>query len=223
MGQNVLPKQFLDLSGKPMMIHTIEKFMVSVDIDRVVIGVPPEWVSYTNDLVKQYFPEVESIAVTDGGATRNETIWRIAQKAREAFGADETAILVTHDAVRPFLSLRIIHDNVAAVEKYGVCDTVVGATDTIVQSENGMYITGMPLRNQIYQGQTPQSFRLGDYEVVYSSFTEEEQKKITDACRMFFQRGYQVHLVRGDVSNFKITYPFDYKIAQSLVGDLFHG
>ena len=219
MGQRIVPKQFLELCGKPVIIHTIEKFMISTDIDYIVVGVPSEWVSYTTDLVKQYFQKLDRIAIIAGGATRNETIWNIAQASKENFGADKNTVIVTHDAVRPFVSLRIIHENVTAVEKYGVCDTVIRATDTIVQSGNGACITDMPVRNQMYQGQTPQSFRLGDYETVYAGTSEDEQAQITDACKLFFLSGFDVHLVQGDVGNFKITYPFDYKIAQALVGD----
>ena len=111
----------------------------------------------------------------------------------------------------------MISDNVAAAERYGVCDTVIPATDTIVYSENKEYITNIPVRSKTYQGQTPQSFKLGLFEQVYSEMTEDELNIVTDACKMFMLKGYQVHLVDGNVSNIKITYPFDYKMAQIMM------
>ena len=103
---------------------------------------------------------------------------------------------------------------------YGVCDTVIPATDTIVYSENKEYITDIPLRSNTYQGQTPQSFKVKLFEEVYSSMTDDELKIVTDACKMFMLKGHKVHLVEGNVSNIKITYPYDYKIAQIMMENL---
>lgn len=219
MGQGTIPKQFLELAGKPIVIHTVEKFLVCDKIDSIVVGVHEDWIHFMQDLVEKYFPKERRIAITKGGANRNATILNIMETAKEKFGADKDTIFVTHDAVRPFLSIRIIEDNVCAAEKYGVCDTVIAATDTIVQSENHSYITDIPVRNTMYQGQTPQSFRAGLFEQVYESMTEVELEMVTDACKLFHLRGHHVHLVEGDVSNFKVTYPFDLKMAQTMMGE----
>ncbi len=222
MGQNIMPKQFLDLAGKPVVIHTIEKFMASPEIDRIIIGVHQEWIHLMNDMVDKYFPDKKNITIVSGGSHRNETIKNIAEEAERSLGAGADTILVTHDAVRPFLSLRIIKDNIRAAEKYGVCDTVFGASDTIVQSDNGEYITDIPVRKAMYQGQTPQTFKIGIFNQVYQSMTAEELELVTDACKMFHLRGYKVHLVNGEVTNFKITYPFDLKMAQIMIGETGH-
>lgn len=219
MGQNIMPKQFLNIAGKPVIVHTIEKFLASPLIDGVVVGIHPEWVSLMNDLMEKYFSQESKIVIVSGGKNRNETIKNIVDGAKESFQADENAIIVSHDAVRPFLSLRIIEENVRAAEEYGVCDTVVGATDTIVQSEEDGFITTIPVRKTMYQGQTPQSFKLGLFEEVYESMSEEELGIVTDACKMFYMRGHKVRLVEGDVSNFKITYPFDLKMAHTMLGE----
>lgn len=219
MGQNIMPKQFLNVAGKPIVIHTIEKFLASPEIDYVIVGVHCEWVHLMNDLVEKYFPEESNITVIEGGSNRNGTIKNIVDKSKAIYGANEDDIIVTHDAVRPFLSLRIIRDNVEAAKKFGVCDTVFGSTDTIIQSENQEYITAIPIRNSMYQGQTPQSFKVGLFDEVYDSMTVEELDIVTDACKMFFLRGHKVQLVKGEVTNFKITYPFDLKMAQTMMED----
>ncbi len=220
MGQNIMPKQFLELAGKPIVIHTIEKFLACPEIDYVIVGVHQEWIHLMNDLVDKYFPNEKNLEIVGGGTNRNGTIKNIVDKAKAVYDADESTIFVTHDAVRPFLSLRIIRDNVKAAEEYGVCDTVVGATDTIVQSEDQNFISDIPVRKTMYQGQTPQSFKLGLFEEVYNSMTEEELNIVTDACKMFYLRGHKVKLVDGDVTNFKVTYPFDLKMAQTMIGDV---
>lgn len=219
MGQNIMPKQFLNIAGKPIIVHTIEKFLASSDIEGVVVGVHPEWIHVMNDLLDKYFVDETHIVIVPGGKNRNETIKNIVEGAKESFKADEDTILVSHDAVRPFLSLRIIEDNVKAAKEYGVCDTVVSATDTIVQSEEEGFITDIPVRKTMYQGQTPQSFKIGLFDEVYNSMSEEELDIVTDACKMFFMRGYKVKLVEGDVTNFKVTYPFDLKMAHTMLGE----
>lgn len=217
MENSSIPKQFLELGKKPIIIHTIEKFLVSPKIDYIVVGVHGDWLDYMEELLHKYLKNEIKVVVTQGGINRNETIHRIIEKADELWGVQEETIFVTHDAVRPFLSLKIIEDNVRAAEKYGVCDTVVTATDTIVQSSNHKYITEIPIRNEMYQGQTPQSFKYGLFRKVYESMSDEELSILTDACKMFQLRNYHVYLVEGSVYNFKITCPFDLKMAKMMV------
>lgn len=219
MGNSTVPKQFLEIGGKPIIIHTIEKFLASLDIDGIVVGVHSDWQDYMENLIHKFIGVSEKIFIAEGGASRNETIAKIIQKAEDTWGITEDTIIVTHDAVRPFVNLRIIRDNVEAARKYGVCDTVIPATDTIVQSDNQAYITEIPVRNEMYQGQTPQSFKYGIFKEVYESMTCDELEIVTDACKMFYLKNRKVHLVKGDISNFKITYTFDWKMAQCMLGE----
>ncbi len=217
MGSSVTPKQFMEIGGKPIIIHTIEKFLVSSEVDHIVVGVHPDWQDYLEDLLRRYVPENREIVVTAGGKNRNDTIQNILDAAQEAWKVDEDTIFVTHDAVRPFVSLEIIAENVRMAQKYGVCDTVIKASDTIVRSDNEDYITDIPRRDEMYQGQTPQSFKYGLFREVYESMTQEELEIVTDACKLFYLRDYKVYLVKGSVLNFKITYPFDLKMANSML------
>ena len=130
---------------------------------------------------------------------------------------DEETVIVTHDAVRPFLTHRIIEENVDAAVKYGACDTVIPATDTIVESADGKMITSIPDRTKMFQGQTPQSFRLKELKRVLSSLTEEEKAILTDACKIFSIKNKDVYMVEGEVFNIKITYPYDLKVAHTLL------
>lgn len=216
MGNYTVPKQFLPLDGKPMIIHVIEKFLVHPGIDRVIVGVNGVWLQYMLDLREKYFSGIPGLSIAAGGADRNGTIREIIEEAKRHGGSGED-IIVTHDAVRPFVTLKIISGNIEAAGKYGVCDTVVPATDTIVYSADQQYITDIPLRSNTYQGQTPQSFRIGLFEQVYGEMTEEELGTVTDACKMFMLRGHRVRLVEGDVSNLKITYPAEYEMARAMV------
>lgn len=216
MGSYSLPKQFLPLNEKPVIIHVIEKFVVHPEIDHVIVGVNQNWLQYMDDLQKKYFAETENLSIVKGGNDRNSTIYAIIEKSKR-LGASMEDVVVTHDSVRPFVTLKMISDNIVAAQAYGVCDTVIPATDTIVYSANKEYITDIPVRSRTYQGQTPQSFQVGLFEQVYGAMTENEMNLVTDACKMFLLKGHQVHLVEGNVSNIKITYPFDYKMAQIMM------
>ena len=217
MGNSDTPKQYLDLGTKPVIIHTIEKFFINTRIDEILVLCPKAWVAHTNALIKKHIPEGKKITVIPGGATRNGTLENAIEYIEANCEVDEDTVIVTHDAVRPFLTHRIIEENVDAAIKYGACDTVIPATDTIVESADGKMITSIPDRTKMFQGQTPQSFRLMELKRVLSSLTEEEKAILTDACKIFSIKNKDVYMVEGEVFNIKITYPYDLKVAHTLL------
>lgn len=219
MGNPDKPKQFFFLGDKPILVHTLEKFCAAGCFDKVLVLTPATWVKQTRDIVAKHCPQyVDQVEVIAGGAERNDTIMNAIAHLEKECGADETSIIVTHDAVRPFVSLRIIEENVAAAREHGACDTVTPATDTIVESLDGATISAIPNRSVLYQGQTPQSFNMAELKRTLESLTGEERAILTDACKAFVLRGKPVALVRGDVENMKITYPQDLRIAEALLG-----
>ncbi len=219
MGNYTLPKQFLPIGEKPIIAHVIEKFLVHPEIDFVIVGINPEWLQYMEDIREKLFPNEKKLRLVAGGADRNETICNVIAEIR-TISQDDNDIVVTHDAVRPFVTMRMISENIALAKEHGVCDTVIPATDTVVYSENHVYITDIPVRKNVYQGQTPQTFQIGLFEKVFATMTKEELDSCTDACKMFTMKGYPVYLAEGHVSNIKITYPEDYKTAQIMLGEI---
>lgn len=214
-----MPKQFLLLGDKPIVVHTLEKFLISARLDEVYVGVHPDWMGYMSDLVEKYIPNSKRVHIVSGGRDRNETILNIVTALEAAYGENDEHIIVTHDSVRPFVSLRMIEENVDAAIQYGAVDTVTPAIDTIVASDNGKNITDIPERDKMYQGQTPQSFRVKLLKELYYSLSDDEKKILTDACKICVVRNHPVHLVFGSVMNMKITTPGDYKIAQAILGE----
>lgn len=217
MGKMDLPKQFLMLGTKPVIVHTIEQFLMCEEIDHVIVAVPEAWLSYTEDIVGKYLSKVENLHITAGGPDRNGSIMNICKYINESYGTNEDDILVTHDAVRPFVTDRIIRDNVNAAKTHDAVDTVIPATDTIVESKNGETISDIPNRKYLYQGQTPQSFKIPKLVNLYNSLTAEEKDILTDACKIFTIKGFDVAIVNGEPYNMKITNQFDYKLAGFMV------
>lgn len=218
MGNVEKPKQFMKIGGKPIIIHTIEKFVLNTEFEQILVLSPKQWVKHTEDLIKKSIPMGDRIVVIEGGATRNETIMNAIGYIDKQGKLDDDTIIVTHDSVRPFLTHRILEENIKYAREYGACDTVIPATDTIVESRKEAMITNIPDRSTMYQGQTPQSFKAKHLQTIYQSLTEEEKKILTDACKILVIKGEKVHLVDGEVSNIKITYPYDLRVAEALLG-----
>ena len=200
MGSTDVPKQFLELDGKPIIIHTVEKMLMCDRFEKVIIGINPDWKSYCEDLIQKHIGNDDRLIVCAGGNDRND---------------DD--IIVTHDAVRPFVTKRIIEDNIEAALKYGACDTVIPATDTIVRSDDGKTISEVPERSRLYQGQTPQSFNIKLLMDSFNALTDEEKATLTDACKILVLKNHPVHLVNGEVLNFKITTISDYQLAKAML------
>lgn len=218
MAGTAVPKQYLPLGGKPVFVRTVEKFTSSALFDALVVLVPVAWVERTRELLCEYLPdEAEEIAVIPGGALRSDTLVNALEYFETKFGLDDDSVIVTHDAVRPFINDRILRDNIEFVRKYGGCDTVIPATDTIVRSTDGEVIAEIPRRSEYYQGQTPQSFKAKRLLELCRALTPEQNAILTDACMVYSLMGERVALVNGETTNIKITYPGDIAVAEALL------
>lgn len=218
MGSTDMPKQFLEIKGKPILNHTIEKFLPNTQFEKIIVLSPKAWIGHTKEIIRKHTGNSDKITVIEGGVTRNETIMNAIRYIEGQYGLDDDTIIVTHDSVRPFLTHRIIEENIQAARQYGACDTVIPATDTIVEGD-GSAITAIPDRRRMYQGQTPQSFQAKLLRDAYDSLSDEEKDILTDAAKIMVMKGKQVRLVQGETFNIKITYPYDLKIARSLLDE----
>lgn len=218
MGRTELPKQFLTIGTTPIIVHTVEQFIISNKIDKIVIATPENWKSYTEDIINKHFPNDERISIIIGGNTRNETIMNICKFIKED-SKDEENVILTHDAVRPFITHRIINDNIDAIMEKGIdaVDTVIPAQDTIVESEDKSIISNIPVRDKMYQGQTPQTFKVNELMDVYSSLTEKEKDILTDAAKMYVMKNKKVKIVQGETFNMKVTTEYDLKLVNAIV------
>ncbi|EAF1796001.1 2-C-methyl-D-erythritol 4-phosphate cytidylyltransferase [Listeria monocytogenes] len=216
MGNVSMPKQFLPLNGKPIIVHTVEKFILNTRFDKILISSPKEWMNHAEDNIKKYISD-DRIVVIEGGEDRNETIMNGIRFVEKTYGLTDDDIIVTHDAVRPFLTHRIIEENIDAVLETGAVDTVIEALDTIVESSNHEVITDIPVRDHMYQGQTPQSFNMKKVYSHYQNLTPEKKQILTDACKICLLAGDDVKLVKGEIFNIKITTPYDLKVANAII------
>ncbi|AMA63003.1 2-C-methyl-D-erythritol 4-phosphate cytidylyltransferase [Kurthia gibsonii] len=217
MGNVPMPKQFLSLQNKPIIIHTVEKFVLNPRIQKIFIAVPRDWVQHTRDLLKKYGLSIPRIEVVSGGRDRNDTIMKVIDAIEKNAGVQTDDILITHDAVRPFLTHRIIEQNIEKGLEVGAVDTVINAIDTIVASEDGEFISDIPRRDFMYQGQTPQTFNIAELRELYQALSDDEKEILTDAAKIFVMKGKKVGIVKGETFNIKVTTPYDLNVANSIL------
>ena len=214
-----LPKQFLPLGDKCILVHTAEQFLDNPQIDKIYVSVPEGWLGHAERLFGDSpafgarSGNMGKLAVVQGRGDRNSTLMAAVGAIEEAHGISQGDIIVTHDAVRPFLTQRIIDENIAECKKCGAADTVYAMIDTPVISEDGETVADVPDRAKYYLSQTPQTFNISLLKEVYASLTAAEKSVMTDACKMFVLKGKTVRIVAGESYNIKITTPFDYAAA----------
>ncbi|MBR1423219.1 MAG: 2-C-methyl-D-erythritol 4-phosphate cytidylyltransferase [Ruminococcus sp.] len=216
-----MPKQFLETGGVPIIIRTVKAFCEVNEVDKIIIGIKADRADYMSELLDKFCIDRERVMTVNGGENRNSTVLNIAAFIKEKFGITKGDIILTHDAVRPFVSERIIRDNIEAVRQYGLCGTYIAAADTVIASQAGTYVDKTLDRRTLYQAQTPQSFELDRLYDELSGLGAEELDALTDTCSVFTRKGDRIRIVKGDRLNFKITTDEDLKLAAAVSGSLF--
>ncbi len=170
-----LPKQFVKLAGKPVIQYTIEAFEAAEVIDEIIIVTKEDYIDFVYELINTAeFKKVSK--VINGGKERYDSTW-----AAMAAAGNEDCHLIIHDAVRPFISERIINDCVSALATHNAIDVVVDAIDTIVQVDNNR-IQSIPDRRSLKRGQTPQAFKKSVLKQAYDLFLADPNRAASDDC-----------------------------------------
>lgn len=211
-----IPKQFIEINNKPILIHTLLHFQNHEMIDKIYISMLPEYKEYTYELVDKYqITKVQKIV--DGGDSAQESIYNVLV-AIKSENPDDSVVLI-HDGVRPIINSEVIKDNILSVEKYGNAITTTPCYETILVSDDGINPKAVPLRNETYSAQAPQSFRLKEileaHEVIRQRQTRYDN--IVDSCTLFHLLNKKTYLVRGNFGNIKITTPYDLYILKGIL------
>ena len=210
---NELPKQFVVVNNKPLFLYSVETFQNNPDIDMIVIATNESYISRVKELTMDY-SKVE--AVIAGGETRQASVYNGLKQIERLINSENDSILI-HDSARPLVSDRIIFENVRACIKFGAVDTVIQASDTIINSKNSETINEILDRKEIYQTQTPQSFRFSIIKEAHERALLDKVPDVTDDCKLVMHFGVDVHFVQGDKMNFKVTTPEDLEMFKALV------
>jgi 2-C-methyl-D-erythritol 4-phosphate cytidylyltransferase len=216
-----LPKQFLDLDGRPVIVHSIEAFDSHPAIDEVAVVIHPDWRGRMEEIVAQgHWQKVKKII--DGGSER----YMSSLNAIMAYidEPDDTNLLL-HDAARPFLSADIIDRVVSALERHDAVGVAVPSTDTVWEvhpdfiveqtTEISRFVARIPERKLMWRAQTPQAFRLPLIRDAYQRALQDPRFQATDDCGVVrkYMPGTKITVVEGNERNRKITFPEDLQIA----------
>ncbi len=198
------PKQLTEIENESILMRTAKIFENIDEIEKVVVACPVEWISEC----QMQLSGLNKVCVISGGSTRNETVMNAIDFIEDKFGLSEDTIVVTHDAVRPFVTEKIILDSISAARKYGAGVAAIPAVDTVIECENG-FVESIPDRRRMFQVQTPQTFGALKLRRLYSALSDEEKETLTDCSKIFVLSGEKVAVVEGDRANIKITYQSD--------------
>jgi 2-C-methyl-D-erythritol 4-phosphate cytidylyltransferase len=203
-------KQFLELAGVPVIIHTLRKFEQCAAIQEVVVVLPAPDVAGFLALAGKY--ELRKLArVVAGGATRGQSVWRGLQAVRAA----TANIIAVHDGVRPFVTPLEIERTVQAAKESGAAILTAPAVDTIKEVENNKVVRTLS-RTRLQRALTPQCFR---YELLRRAFEQSPEliENATDDSSLVESLGVTVTTVEGDARNIKITRPEDIALAERIL------
>lgn len=220
MGSPEMPKQYLKIDNEPIIIKTVRNFIDFGSFRAGVICCPVDWIEYTKALLLEYGISTDTVFVIPGGRNRNSSVQNGCCFLTKNFNVFEDDVILTHDAVRPFIDSRVIKDNISAVNEFGAANTVMPVYDSIIRTATGDFLSEHLPRKELYRVQTPQSFRLKELENVINSLSDDELEAYTDVASIFTDRGFNVKLVEGLDRNIKITTPFDLAVAEAVVSNL---
>ncbi len=208
-----IPKQYIEVEGKPILAYSVEKFLRHPEIDIIIIALNDVWLDY----VKAHLdPAGKEIHFCASSTTREHTIYNALKKAKEIGDGDDDIVII-HDGVRPLVSERVISDCLHACGRYEAAIASIDVNDTIYVSAEGGVITSVPNRSLLHRGQTPEAFHLGKYLKIHDDSTEEEITAVTGGAQFAQQKGMSVFLSRGEEINFKITTPEDLQRFEQII------
>lgn len=212
MNSKAKPKQFLEIHGKPVIIHTIEHFENHPEIDKICVVSVPEWLDYLKNLLNKFGLQKVKWVIAGG-----ETALDSQFNGLRAIQEEKESIVLIHDGVRPLINEKIISDCIENVKKYGSAITVAPATETIIrENSDGNIISTIP-RSECVLARAPQCFMLEDILTVHEESIANGDHNFIDSASMMLHFGHVIHTVQGPMENIKVTTPADFYICRALL------
>ena len=208
MGATV-PKQFLHLAGKPLLVHSVEAFLQCDFVTQVVVAVSENWWANTTQLLAEQFPGNSKIKVVVGGQRRQDSV----RNGLEALDDSIVSVLV-HDGARPLISAGLIERCYRAILEHGAAIVAVPVKDTLKKANADHKVAATVDRSMLWQAQTPQGARR---DLLATAYELNQEADVTDESTLLEKAGIAVHLVTGEESNVKITTNEDLVLAESIM------
>ena len=208
------PKQFLNLFGEPILVHTVKKFQNSPLVDKIIIVMLSDYINSTKDLMEKYSLD-KVISVVPGGGSGQESIYNGLDEAVRLFG--DNNIVLIHDGVRPYFENDLIGRCIDSVKRYGSAISVSPSNETVACVKNNE-IVSTTIRSESYFARAPQCFYLSDIYNSHLKARNEGVDNIIDSCSMMLKYGDKtLHTVQTCPENIKITTPIDYYLMRAII------
>lgn len=214
MGQDI-PKQFIHIDNKPIIVYTMEKFQNHNEVDAILVVTLPSWIAPLKAYAKQ-FSITKLRWVVAGGKTGQESIFNGLSILQKELKDDD--IVIVHDGNRCAVSDEIISDSLRTFRKYGGAVAAIPCVEAIFKSDdNGVSSTVSIPRDQLVRTQTPHTYALGDYLWAYDEARKRNITNTVAPCTLMQLLGKTIYFSKGSEKNLKITTVDDFKIFESLL------
>jgi 2-C-methyl-D-erythritol 4-phosphate cytidylyltransferase len=203
------PKQFLELAGRPLLAHTVARFVSSPEIDRIVLVLPGRGFDHYTKLMAPWLKEGGNLEVVPGGESRQDSVWN----GLSALSSSFEGWVVVHDGARPLVTEEVIRNVVEAGKRFGGALAGLPVEETLKEVDSGAEVLGTVDRRRYYRAQTPQCFR---HQMLRAAFERARTEGFqgTDEAQLVERLGEKVHLVPGSVRNLKVTTPEHLALAE---------
>ena len=210
-----LPKQFIELNGKPIIAYTLDKFENCKEIDKIVVVCNSSWISKMEEIIKKYnYKKV--ISIVPGGNERHDSVQIGLQEVHKKSKKDD--IVAIHDGVRPLIKESTIVENIRIAKKYGNAMTVRSVTETVVISKDKTAeLPDFKNRDDTYTLTSPQTFKVHELMLAYDDLNKQTSEPILDSSLVYARLGKKVYIVKEQELNLKITTPEDFYYFRSIL------
>lgn len=210
----LIPKQFLPLNDKPVIIHTIENFQKNKSIDEIIIVCHKEWIPYMQDLLNEY--EITKVVrIIEGGETGHDSTRNGIFSLRQSLSADDFVII--HDAARPILPQAAIDEMLRIAHEKGNASLAIPCYETIIYTNDGLQGDKQLDRQTIMRIQTPQTYKYGEILELYERAEKENKHDFIYADLVFIHYKKTIYFSKGFTNNIKITKREDFPLCKALM------
>lgn len=211
-----IPKQYIEVCGRPVISYCIEQLSRHEKIDAIQIVAAVQWHETIRECLNKYDKNRKFRGFSFPGGNRQLSIYNGLTDIR-AYAGDSDTVLI-HDAARPLLSLRMITDCLESVRGHDGAVPVLPMKDTVYQSVDGKKISSLVNRSEIYAGQAPEAFKIGPYHEANRKLLPDKILTINGSTEPAVMAGMDMVMIPGDEGNFKITTAEDLERFREVIG-----
>lgn len=211
-----LPKQFITVDNKPIIIYTLEAFQQHPNIDEIYVACLGGWEAVLSAYAKQFdITKLKKIVL--GGATGQASIYNAMKAIKEDHSDTADIVVLIHDGNRPMVSQDVITDNIVKQRMYGLAVSVVPTTEVVFVSKDGIISNEALNREELWRTQTPHAFKFDDLWAIHCRAVADGITNTAASCSLMQKYGYFIYFSKGSEKNIKITTAEDIEIFKALL------